>query len=218
MKKSAINFSDFDDAEVIDSSPLSEKTDRVPVDVLPSNLPVVGNTGVSRRPAVFTGGSSLPLIPIIDGVFDTIKEIGRCIATVAMAKEQTRQVQAQARTQITESKEQTRRVSIQQTEETKRVAMQCRNELAQKELELKKLQKELDVNLVQSQLSHEEYMAKLDTIKRTLDPLISQSEEYIAHFSTDMNSETRKDFLSAMDKLNCHFVELAQTISQLKQG
>ena len=218
MKKASINFSDFDDDEVIDSSPLPKKKDRVPADILTSSPPVAGGTVVSCRPAVPAGGSALPMIPIIDGVFDTIKEISRCIAAVSMAKEQTRQAQAQAHAQITESKEQTKRISIQQTEETKRFAMQCRQELAQKELELRKFTEELDTKLAQRQISHEEYIISLDTIGKIVETLISQSQMYMDRLCADISPETLKALQDSVDRLNCHFVEIAGTIVQLKHG
>lgn len=170
--------------------------------------------------AVAAVGGIVPatVIAIVDEVLQTVGEIGRCMASVAMEKQRTKQTRVMAEAQVEVARQQTKQMQIQQEEETRRYAMQCKNELDQKKVELNELRENLRLQNAQRKDDHQRYMASLDMLADCIKTLIGQSDRLCEMLSNEVDADGRQAIFLKLDQVNGRLIELAGNIVKLRQG
>lgn len=220
MAKINFNFDEFEDEEIIVPSPsASGSTALVPTQILPPAAPLERNQKSGNKLETFMGGLTPmgTVVCIARSALDTVLEISRCIATVSMEKQRTKQVKALANIQIEASKQQTERVRIEQREETTRYRMQCETALAQNRIELEKFVAECQQKDSERSYSHQEYMASLDKLEKRIDTVALQLSKLNEEISLEMDTEKMQVVFHHMEQLNATLVELSKQIVNLRR-
>lgn len=221
MAKINFNSPDFDDAEILESSPAAGETALVPSEILLPVASPAGNRGglsnaVNHTMAAAAGALN-PVVSLLNSAIGAFTDISKCIAVVSCEKQRTKQVRAQADAQIEESRQQTKRVQIQQTEETRRFAAQCEKEIEINRIELEKLQEELQDKDAERRISHQTYIASLDTLEKAITSVASRSDTLLQRLSLEADAETLQMILQSWDRSDTTLVELSKQIVELRR-
>lgn len=222
MGKLDLNSAEFEKEDLASGDSETRITLPAPVEIIPA-VPL--KRGLDLIPAqagapipVPGGLGSMAILSIVDRALATISEISRCVTSVAMEKQRTKQVRIQTEAQIEAYKQETKRVQIQQKEETRRVVAECKKELELKRIELKQFRENIQLQDAQRRDSHQTYMASLDYLGKGIAALISQSDDLCKMLLKEGDPEATQTVLQSLDKVNARLVELSSEIVKLRQG
>lgn len=157
-------------------------------------------------------------LSVINGAFGVIGEISRCIATVSVEKQKTKQVREAVRGQIEESKQRTKRISVQQKEETKRFEAECRYKLDVAKLDLERLKEEIRRDEAKLNSDHQVFLKTLDALSKVLDSLLDEKREVYRELLSVTDAEQRTSALQRLDNINNQLVQLSDRIIALKRS
>lgn len=208
-----MNYSNFDDSAEVVPANSAEIIDTKQISSLPTEGRQVGNPIANAISPVAAIAS------VANTTLGTISDISKCIVMVAIEKQRTKQVEAQAHVQIEESIQQTNRIRIQEKENMKRLLIQCKTDLAKKEQELKMLRETNRSRETEVNQNHRLYMEQLDDLNKIIENIMND-KNIIYRLISDMvgDSQGLETLLHSLNDINIKLVEISKEVVGLKKG
>ena len=176
-----INFDTFEMSSEKEKSDICEKG--LPAVISADSVEVVNAAPVSNA----AGG--LAVIPIIDSVIKVVDDLIKCSSAVAIERQRTKQIQAQAAMYIEAAQQETKRVEIMEKEKTKRFEMECEKELLIKKMELEQCKKKYKENIFREKNHHIERMELIKTIQSSISGIVDIQELWKKRMLNSKNEE-----------------------------
>lgn len=207
-----LNYSNFDDTDEMMIVP-------------------AGSTELIKNPSGENNGSINPvsiITPITNAIspqasfvnicsvaIQTIDNISRYCAMVAIEKQKTKQIKAQASIQIEESKQQTKRIEIQEKEKTKRAIIEYKEEIERRKQELEILRENTRLGETKNDQNRILYTERLNQLHQIIQSIINDKNTIL---QIAAGGDYNEDVLCKISEWNGQLIEMATRIVQLQSN
>lgn len=206
----------LNDAEFEECASVPASTELAPRQYTPSLVPVSPPGNLLQPLGMITPAGAV--LGVVNGALNAVSEISRCVATVSVERQKTKQVREMVRQQIEESKQQTKRVSIQQKEETKRFEVECRHKLDESKLDLERLKEEIRRDETKLNSDRQWFLKTLNSLEKILDSFLDEKRDIYRELLNVTDAEQRTSALQRLDNINNQLVQLSDRIIALKRS
>ncbi|MFW6015777.1 MAG: hypothetical protein ACOCRK_05020 [bacterium] len=194
--------------EIMQDNRKNKKTSEKPLTIDKNKVEVIPPQKITKRNEVDISAQ----LPIIDTAINLVNDVINVIGDAYKVKQQTKQVQAQARAYIEAEKEKTKQLEIAEKEKTKRYKLELSSDFIKMREKLELEKENLKNELKKEEINYRYFNENILIIKEIVTNLCTQYQE-ITEELLNIDNYANKAMVDRLDNVESRMISIVDTIT-----